>query len=160
MQHPAIELAVEFLVTMLPMMISFTRAELAVPLLVSVYCLAAIFSALSWQHAKEYIHKHCRKEKMNQLLGGELPFLTNFRGQIMLSTYDLCSRCSRGSSDYTTCLFDCWVCRCFAILAVDFTAFPRRFAKTETFGFSVVGWMLGCRLHPWNSESNRRLLTS
>lgn len=79
-------LVVEFAITILPMMISFTFAELALPLLVSVYFLAATFSFLSWQHAKEFIHKHCRKEKMNQLLSKELPFLTNFRAQVMLST--------------------------------------------------------------------------
>jgi hypothetical protein len=61
----------EFVVTVVPMM---------------VFSLATMFSALSWFHAKEFIHKHCRKEKMNQLLEKELPFLTNFRAQIMLST--------------------------------------------------------------------------
>lgn len=87
LQNPIATLALEFAVTVLPMMVSFTFAELAVPLLVSVYCLAATFSILSWQHAKEFIHKHCRKEKMNQLLDKELPFLTTFRAQIMISTY-------------------------------------------------------------------------
>ncbi|CAH0483088.1 unnamed protein product [Peronospora belbahrii] len=103
----------EFLVTVVPMMICFCFTQYTAPLLVMLYSIAAIFSALSWFHAKEYIHKHCRKEKMNQLLVKELPFLTNFRAQIMLST-------------------------CFAILAVDFTIFPRRFAKTENYGFSVM----------------------
>lgn len=79
----------EFAVTVVPTMIGFTFAEYAVPLLAMVYSLAAILSALSWFHAKEFIHKHCRKEKMNQLLGKELPFLTNFRAQIMISTYDV-----------------------------------------------------------------------
>ncbi|OWZ05110.1 hypothetical protein PHMEG_00022866 [Phytophthora megakarya] len=94
-------------------MIGFSFAEYAVPLLAMVYTLAAMLSALSRFHAKEFIRKHCRKEKMNQLLQKELPFLTNFRAQIMIST-------------------------CFAILAVDFTVFPRRFAKTENYGFSVM----------------------
>jgi len=87
LQNPVATLALEFAITVFPMMISFTFAELAVPLLVSVYCLAALFSVLSWQHAKEFIHKHCRKEKMNQMLGKELPFLTGFRAQVMISTY-------------------------------------------------------------------------
>ncbi|KAL3668389.1 hypothetical protein V7S43_006478 [Phytophthora oleae] len=103
----------EFVVTVVPTMIGFSFAEYAVPLLAMVYALAVMLSTLSRFHAKEFIRKHCRKEKMNQLLEKELPFLTNFRAQIMIST-------------------------CFAILAVDFTVFPRRFAKTENYGFSVM----------------------
>uniref|UniRef100_M4BD66 GPI-anchored wall transfer protein 1 n=1 Tax=Hyaloperonospora arabidopsidis (strain Emoy2) TaxID=559515 RepID=M4BD66_HYAAE len=108
-----VQILLEFVVTVVPTMVGFTFTEYTVPMLVMVYCFAAMLCILSWYHAKEYIHKHCRKEKMNQLLEKELPFLTNFRAQIMLST-------------------------CFAILAVDFTIFPRRFAKTENYGFSVM----------------------
>ncbi|KAF1336437.1 Gpi-anchored wall transfer protein 1, partial [Globisporangium splendens] len=104
---------VEFVMLGMPTMVAFTYAELALPLLASVYLLALVLNLLSWKHAREYVSKHCRKEKMNQLLSSELPFLTCFRAQIMHSTV-------------------------FAILAVDFTVFPRRFAKTETFGFSVM----------------------
>ncbi|GAB9469193.1 hypothetical protein Gpo141_00006479 [Globisporangium polare] len=109
----AVTITVEFLLTSVPTMVAFTHAELALPLLASVYFSALTLNLLSWKHAREYVNKYCRKEKMNQLLEKELPFLTCFRAQIMHST-------------------------CFAILAVDFTVFPRRFAKTESFGFSVM----------------------
>ncbi|CAI5732603.1 unnamed protein product [Hyaloperonospora brassicae] len=111
--HLVQQILLEFAVTVVPTMIGFTFTEYAVPLLATVYCFAALLCALSRIHANASMHKHCRKEKMNQLLGKELPFLTNFRAQIMLST-------------------------CFAILAVDFTIFPRRFAKTENYGYSVM----------------------
>ena len=81
------QILLEFAVTVVPTMIGFTFTEYAVPLLAMVYCFAALLCALSRVHANASMHKHCRKEKMNQLLGKELPFLTNFRAQIMLSTY-------------------------------------------------------------------------
>jgi len=46
-------------------------------------------------------------------MAGRLPFLDEFRGLLMLGT-------------------------CLSILAVDFQVFPRRFAKTEMFGFSIM----------------------
>ncbi|CEG39691.1 gpi-anchored wall transfer protein [Plasmopara halstedii] len=104
---------VEFVVTVVPTMIGLSFTQYAIPLLATLYSLAATFCALSRLHSKDYVRKYCRKEKMNGLVEKELPFLTNFRAQIMMST-------------------------CFAILAVDFTVFPRRFAKTENYGFSVM----------------------
>ena len=85
-QPLVVQILLEFVVTVVPTMVGFTFTEYTVPMLVMVYCFAAMLCVLSWYHAKEYIHKHCRKEKMNQLLEKELPFLTNFRAQIMLST--------------------------------------------------------------------------
>ncbi|TDH72124.1 hypothetical protein CCR75_004555 [Bremia lactucae] len=104
---------IEFIVTVMPTMIGLSYTQYTIPILAVVYTLSAILCALSRYHAKDFVRKHCRKEKRNQLLDKELPFLTNFRAQIMIST-------------------------CFAILAVDFSVFPRRFAKTETYGFSVM----------------------
>ncbi|DAZ95884.1 TPA: hypothetical protein N0F65_009086 [Lagenidium giganteum] len=103
----------EMVVTILPTMVAFTFAEHALPLLVVIYFSALVLNRLSWKHAPEHILKHCRKESMNQLLAKEVPFMACTRAQVIISTI-------------------------FAILAVDFPVFPRRFAKTETFGFSVM----------------------
>ena len=54
-----------------------------------------------------------RADPVAALSAKRLPFLTFYRSEMMLATY-------------------------VAILAVDFQAFPRRFAKTETFGISLV----------------------
>lgn len=90
-QSLAVTITVEFLLTSVPTMVAFTHAELALPLLASVYFSALTLNLLSWKHAREYVNKYCRKEKMNQLLEKELPFLTCFRAQIMHSTYALLS---------------------------------------------------------------------
>lgn len=78
---------IEFLIISIPTMISFTFTEYTLPMLATVYVSAMIFNRLSWKHAREDVLKFYRKEKMNQLLNKELPFLTCFRAQIMLSTY-------------------------------------------------------------------------
>lgn len=83
----ALTIAVEFALLTVPTAIAFTHAELVLPLLASVYFSALVLNVLSWKHAREFVHKHCRKEKMNALLERELPFLTCYRAQIMHSTY-------------------------------------------------------------------------
>lgn len=90
-QSLAVTLVVEFLVLTVPTALAFTKAELTVPLLAGVYATAGVLNLLSWKHAREFVNKHCRKEKMNQLLERELPFLTCFRAQIMHST---CVQCA------------------------------------------------------------------
>lgn len=92
----------------IPTMVALTHAELALPLLASVYFLSVVLNLLSWKHAREYVNKYCRKEKMNQLLEKELPFLTCFRAQIMHSTYVPCGRFYWSHVHTLTVAPGCW----------------------------------------------------
>ena len=85
-------------------------------------CIGCHFNKYS--HRGYHKHVHSRKymtisrEKTKQIKirskdDKKLPFLTNFRANVLLST-SIC------------------------ILAVDFAVFPRRFAKTETFGYGLM----------------------
>jgi hypothetical protein len=87
MQALPITILIEFVVLTLPSMIAFTFTQYTLPLVAAVYLTAAVLNRLSWKHARESVLKHCRKQKMAELLEDELPFLTCFRAQIILSTY-------------------------------------------------------------------------
>ncbi|EQC38618.1 hypothetical protein SDRG_04319 [Saprolegnia diclina VS20] len=113
LQRTAILFVLEFTVLVLPILIGFTFTEYSLPITAFFGVFSVILGVLSWKHANEPIQKLARNEKLTLLNGKENPAVTCFRAQMM-------------------------VCTVVAILAVDFTIFPRRFSKTETFGVSLM----------------------
>ncbi|KAF0687912.1 Aste57867_20404 [Aphanomyces stellatus] len=125
-------LVIEFATLVLPILLSFTLTEFTLPMTrpwslyhptrcVSCFPLrvvvfaagAVVLGSLSRRHSSDAEKKAALKDKLSLLMAREKPAVTCFRAQMM-------------------------ICTCVAILAVDFQIFPRRFAKTETFGVSLM----------------------
>lgn len=123
---------VDFLFNVGALLLSVTLYS-AAPLLLNVLLLSAAFvvyflpSHISSRRKKPLLPPDVKKSKAAGGAGGEgsslgvlstKPFLTNYRGNMMVVT-------------------------CICILAVDFRLFPRRFAKVETWGTSLMDMGVG-----------------
>lgn len=104
---------IEFITLLLPMVLTIT--------VLSSYINVLIFSTFTISFCLFYAahnKPHKSKQKINDLEERRIPFITNARATINILSV-------------------------IAILAVDFQVFPRRFAKTSTFGFSLMDLGVG-----------------
>ncbi|TKR67244.1 hypothetical protein L596_023427 [Steinernema carpocapsae] len=115
--NPWSKFALDFLLLVTPMLLSLTlMSSFVIPLVVSLFGFIILLLVL---FLREYYRSKGRpsvQEVINTDISpklGPTTFFSQIRSMLMIFT-------------------------CLAILAVDFHVFPRRFAKTETFGLSVM----------------------
>eukprot|EP01128_Nolandella_sp_AFSM9_P009568 TRINITY_DN6175_c0_g1_i1.p1 TRINITY_DN6175_c0_g1~~TRINITY_DN6175_c0_g1_i1.p1 ORF type:complete len:458 (+),score=83.86 TRINITY_DN6175_c0_g1_i1:54-1427(+) len=104
---------VDYLTLIAPLVLVMSFPQYIVPLYISLISLSLLLLKLSgtgWRSAD--VDEKATQESEPKL-ANDLHFLTNFRTLMMMMT-------------------------CIAILAVDFSSFPRRFAKSEHYGISVM----------------------
>ncbi|GBG64682.1 hypothetical protein CBR_g46224 [Chara braunii] len=117
-QQKAVDLAMDWLLVVVPTVVCMTTLKggwmIQHVLALAVLLLFCVVILAKWFYSWDLVFWNGPSvEAEAQLSSSRKPFLTNFRSLIMLKT-------------------------CVAILAVDFTVFPRRFAKTESYGFGLM----------------------
>ena len=116
------KLALDFTVLVVPLLLSFTILADFVPMVLTVLLCTSIGILIVFDQQKNLKKKPGTqltwKSFLEKSIPSRRPFITNFRAYVNIST-------------------------AIAILAVDFVVFPRRFAKTETFGSGLMDMGVG-----------------
>jgi hypothetical protein len=80
--------AIEFMTLILPNIICCTYVEFALPLMCTMVCTAIFFGFVSAGCSSAEFEKSVRKSKIDNLMAPHKLFISNYRSQMMIATYD------------------------------------------------------------------------
>lgn len=112
------KVCIEFITIVIPIIIAYSGSSWIYVINLITIILSFVLYFTTKNNSKPFISPSITKQKQELLSNPIKPYLTESRGYTMISTT-------------------------FAILAVDFVLFPRKYAKTQEYGYSLMDLGVG-----------------